>query len=77
MYENGQGVAQDDNQAVYWLPKAAEQGNASAQSNLGIMYEKGQGITQDDDQAVYWLRKAAGQGNQKGIEALNKLSQNP
>ena len=28
MYDEGQGVAQDDKQAVYWYRKAADQGNA-------------------------------------------------
>ena len=43
--------------------KAAEQGDADAQSSLGYMYRKGQGVTQDDAEAVNWTRKAADQGN--------------
>ncbi len=31
MYENGQGVPQDDAEAVKWYHKAAEQGHATAQ----------------------------------------------
>ena len=41
----------------------AEQGDAGAQSNLGIMYDNGQGVTQDYAEAVKWYRKAAEQGN--------------
>ncbi|WP_232842167.1 hypothetical protein [Rodentibacter haemolyticus] len=33
-------MKQDDTQAVYWYQKAAEQGVADAQVNLGLMYEK-------------------------------------
>jgi TPR repeat protein len=44
-----------------WRP-LAEQGNAYAQSNLGVMYEGGQGITQDYKEAVKWYRLAAAQG---------------
>ena len=44
------------------IKKAAEQGHAKAQDNLGIMYEAGWGITEDDVQAVYWFTKAAEQG---------------
>ncbi len=33
-YDNGQGVTQDREQAVYWYQKAAEQGFAAAQTNL-------------------------------------------
>lgn len=63
MYHNGQGVPQDDAQAVVWYKKAAEQGHASAQFNLGVMYGKGEGVPQDDSQAVVWYKKAAEQGD--------------
>ncbi len=42
---------------------AAEQGNASAQYNLGLMYDNGQGVTQDYAEAVKWYRLAAEQGD--------------
>jgi len=40
----------------------AEQGDADAQYNLGVMYAKGRGVTQDYAEAVKWYRKAAAQG---------------
>ena len=52
------------------LFKAAEQGDASAQSNLGVMYENGEGVAKDYKKAVYWLRKAADQGFAPAKEAL-------
>ncbi|MFK8284951.1 hypothetical protein ACI75W_09130, partial [Capnocytophaga canis] len=39
MYYYGDGVPQDYYEAVKWYRKAAEQGNASGQNNLGLMYE--------------------------------------
>ena len=63
MYSIGLGVPQDSKQAVTWFRKAAEQGDASAQYNLGLMYDKGRGVAQDDKQAVAWYRKAAEQGD--------------
>ena len=42
---------------------AADQGNASAQFNLGVMYADGQGVPQDHGEAAKWYRKAADQGN--------------
>ena len=63
MYERGQGVSKDDAQAVAWYRKAAEQGNAGAQNNLGLMYKRGRGVAKDDVQAVAWSRKAAEQGD--------------
>ncbi len=41
-----------------WRP-LAEQGDASAQFNLGVMYENGQGVPQDYVQAHMWLNLAA------------------
>jgi hypothetical protein len=41
MYDYGEGVIEDDTQAVYWFRKAAEQGHAKAQYNLGLMYDYG------------------------------------
>ena len=40
----------------------ADQGNASAQANLGWMYQNGLGVIQDYATAVRWYRKAADQG---------------
>ena len=44
------------------MGQAVEQGDASAQNNLGLMYSKGQGVPQDYGEAVRWYRKAAEQG---------------
>ena len=43
----------------------AEQGNAKAQYNLGLMYYNGEGVPQDYAEAVKWYRKAAEQGYAK------------
>jgi TPR repeat protein len=37
-------VLKDDKQAVYWYKKAADQGDAEAQSILGVMYANGKGV---------------------------------
>ena len=41
----------------------AEQGDAAAQFNLGVMYYRGEGVAQDDKAAVKWYTKAAEQGH--------------
>ena len=46
-----------------WYRKAADQGDANAQTNLGYLYANGQGVAQDFAQAMTWYRKAADQGN--------------
>ena len=63
MYENGEGVAQNDAEAVRWYRKAAEQEYARAQNNLGAMYAGGEGIERNYAWAVYWQAKAAQGGH--------------
>ena len=41
----------------------AEQGDASAQFNLGLMYGNGRGVLKDEAEAVRWYRLAAEQGD--------------
>ena len=53
-------AADDDFDAV---KKAAEQGDADAQNNLGVMYIRGEGVTQDSAEAGQWYRQAAEQGH--------------
>ena len=62
-YDYGEGVPQDDAEAVRWYRLAAGQGDASAQYHLGLMYDNGKGIPQDDAEAIRWYRLAAEQGS--------------
>ncbi|MBT5846769.1 MAG: sel1 repeat family protein [Verrucomicrobiales bacterium] len=57
-YDNGEGLEQDFKEAVKRYQKAADQGDAEAQMNLGGMYENGQGVEQDDKEAFKWYQKA-------------------
>ena len=41
----------------------ADQGDAYAQNNLGVMYDNGRGVPENDAEAVKWFRKAAAQGD--------------
>ena len=43
----------------------AEQGNAGAQFNLGIVYDTGSGVPENDIEAARWFRMAAEQGYAK------------
>jgi TPR repeat protein len=44
MYDFGKGVLKDDKQSAYWYQKAADQGDAKAQFNLGVKYTFGKGV---------------------------------
>jgi len=59
LYEKGQGVSQDYLESLKWYHKAAEQGFAGAQCNLGRMFNLGG----DYDKGLKWITKAANQGN--------------
>ena len=61
-YGNG-GVEQNQEVAVRWYLRAAEQGYPGAQFNLGNCYQLGEGVKEDKGQAVYWYRQAALQGD--------------
>ena len=60
--DNEGGPAQDLAVSFKWFSRAAEQQNAEAQYNLGLMYAIGQGVAKDEKVAVDWCRKAAEQG---------------
>ena len=45
----------------FWMP-LAEQGDANAQLNVGLMYDAGQGVSVDHARAAEWYRKSAESG---------------
>ena len=64
-FEDGLAAAQRGNYAIalqLWRP-LAEQGNAEAQYELGVMYFEGQGVAEDFKEAAKWYQLAAEQGN--------------
>ena len=52
-----------DAEQVRALRAQAEQGDATAQYNLGVCYANGKGVEKDAEEAVKWYHKAAEQGN--------------
>ena len=63
---------QYNNEAVKWYSKAAEQGYAAAQSNLGLMYLDGRGVNPDYVNAQMWFNVTITQGYDKAH--LNRVS---
>ena len=57
------GVAPDYAQALSWYRKAADQGHAAAQFNLGIFYASGQAVPRDMAEVARWWQLAAMQGH--------------
>ena len=63
-YDGGEeGLEQCHAKAMEWYRKAADQGDAEAQSNIGVLYLFGQGVPVDYPLAAAWLLKAALQDN--------------
>ena len=62
MYDNGEGVPESDKTAVKWYTIAAEQGDAMAQNNLGVMYANGDGVLTDSKRAYMWYNLGAYNG---------------
>jgi TPR repeat protein len=55
-----------------WKP-LAEQGDAEAQYNLGVLYQYGRGAPQDDAEAAKWFRQAAEQDDPDAQYSLGVL----
>jgi TPR repeat protein len=70
MYQLGQGIEQDSEQAAYWYRKAAEHEHALAQCKLSQLLFWGRGVVSDKDEAMRLALKAAQQGS---AEAQNNL----
>jgi TPR repeat protein len=65
VYANGQGVLQDYAEAVHLYRRAAEQGYANAQNNLGTMYANGHGVVKSDVLAHMWFNITSANGGEK------------
>ncbi|WP_374489979.1 hypothetical protein [Zoogloea sp.] len=56
-------LRENNNDTAFYLFKLlAEQGNAEAQANLGLMYERGTGVEIDYNEAFKWYLSASKQG---------------
>lgn len=65
----------NDQEAMQWYLKAAEQGYRTAQNCVGCAYEYGQGCSVDLNKAVYWFFKAAQQEATLACESLSDFIQ--
>jgi TPR repeat protein len=62
VFANGDSILHDEEKAVMWWRRAAEQGHAQAQNELGAALADGRGVAASQRQAAEWYRKAAEQG---------------
>ena len=73
-YHNGEGVPQDDTQAMKWFELAAEQGHINAQSRIGAYYWAGRGVPVDLFKSYFWSAIAMHQGDEISKGRLEGLS---
>jgi len=58
LYHSGSGVDVDEQKAVSWYHKAADNGYYYAQEYLAVGYQEGWfGLPKDRKQAKYWLKR--------------------
>lgn len=69
MYEEGRGVPKSNRKAVYWLEKAAQQGDPIALYRMGCFYK---GLYREK-KAMSYLHKSAAQGNCESLFKLGEL----
>lgn len=72
-YLQGDGVAQDYEQAVDWLCQAAKAADPKAQAALGRCYASGLGVPKDEKQAFLWYQRAALQGEKSAQLQLSDM----
>jgi uncharacterized protein len=58
-------VPQSYAEALKWVRKAADQGDAQGEYDLGYSYDSGKGVPQDYAEAAKWYRLAAKQGTHR------------
>ncbi len=58
-YENGTGLAVDENEARRWTERSANGGNRRAMHNLAMFYAEGRTVTQSYETAAKWFEEAA------------------
>jgi hypothetical protein len=73
MYEQGNGIEQNQSLAAHWFEESARQGFVDAQYNIAIMYAAGRGVAADEGLAMMWLSRAAKQKDREARKLLLKI----
>lgn len=63
MYMHGKGVPRNNETALGWYMKAAENGSVNARRNIGVCYRDGIGTEQSYREALVWFTRAAENGD--------------
>ena len=69
----GRWVRQDEEEAIRWFRRTAEQDDTCEQNNLGVRCGDGLGVSRDYEDSVFWFRRAAEQGFAAGQNNLGRM----
>jgi adenylate cyclase len=72
-YRDDPALQSDEGLAKVWFERAARQGYAPAQRNLGMSFAKEEGRDHDTDEAIFWLSLALQQGLTGFVPVLERL----
>ena len=72
--EDDNKIGESYAEAMKWYRLAADQGNANAQHNIGLMYGNGYGVLQDNVRAHLWYNIASANGYEEAGEWRDKTA---
>jgi TPR repeat protein len=76
LYDRGDGVRRDGEEARRWMTRAADDGDADAMLNLGLWWLKGHDVRADASNAAGWILRSASKGNAEAERNLGLLYKN-
>ena len=74
MYAKGEGLPEDEVEAMKWWLKAANQGYGNAQHNLAVSYFAGEDVPQDYVKAYMWWTLAANHGDSDALKDRDNVA---
>ncbi|MCQ2079803.1 MAG: AAA family ATPase [archaeon] len=72
LYHTG-ALGEKDQEAMKWYRLAAEQGDGTAQNNIGVLYESARGVPESPYEAAKWYKRASDSGNAFGMLNMGRL----
>ena len=75
MYDNGEGMPEDDTKALEWYLKSAQSGHIESPNYIGILYDNGDGTPEDDIAAYAWWLIGIKRGDEAPRNNIDFLSE--
>jgi putative methionine-R-sulfoxide reductase with GAF domain len=69
-YESGDGIGEDDQEALRWFLKAAQNGDVRAPARIATCFLEGKGAARDYSKAYFWGLLAQAAGDESGDKTV-------